>query len=192
MILGWRGGGTEGRAGHTPNGGRTRRVSELRRSPPPTDGRSGAVLSPSSLPHTHSHPGNAAAAAEFARVSAAAEALLARVGGAGPRHPFASGPAGGPAAAAGQAPFSPVGAAAEAALRSRRFSLAFSGACLVGGVAIFAGALRVHTAVFGPDPVAAEAAARREDPPEAVARVQEAVAAALAERAREREGARRR
>ena len=136
---------------------------------------------PPSLPlSTHRHPGNAAAAQEFARVSAAAEALLSRRSGA---PSFASGPSGGHRS---PAPTSPAAAAAEAALRSRRFSLAFSGACLVGGLAIFAGALRVHTAVFGPDPVAVAAAARREDPPESVARVQEAVRAAVAERAREK------
>ena len=140
-----------------------------------------SLLSPS--PRLSRHPGNAAAAAEFARVSAAAEALLSRRGrlAAGP---FASGPAGGPGPGP---PTSAAAAAAERALRSRRFSLASSGACLVGGLAIFAGALRVHTAVFGPDPVAVQAASRREDPPEAVARFQEAVAAAVADRARQRE-----
>jgi len=102
--------------------------------------------------------------------------------------PFASGPAG---ARAPPSTSPATAAAVEAALRSRRFSLAFSGACLVSGIAIFAGALRVHTAVFGPDPVALEAAARREDPPEAVARFQEAVAAAVADRARQRHSERR-
>lgn len=146
------------------------------------------VAQPLSLSPHYRHPGNAAAAAEFARVSAAAEALLAHRGRPSPVDPFASGPAG---ARAPPSTSPATAAAVEAALRSRRFSLAFSGACLVSGIAIFAGALRVHTAVFGPDPVALEAAARREDPPEAVARFQEAVAAAVADRARQRDSERR-